>query len=167
MNNIAHNAYNNNTSDNIFMTIPKTKEQIKNSNECSEQIKKALYDIIKISTDNRQNNNESNHNILQILDNTFSKNIISFPGGIPMDKTDVIVVRQYYNKAHILEIYKYINNLNREYWLVMDDVYSSEAMQYYDEYFSIINDSADTFCIRIINQQDLIGLLYLNPIKLG
>ena len=81
------------------------------------------------------------------------------------DKTDIAIL-QHYCKLDILGIYRYDNNIEREYWLVMDSIYSSVAMEYYDKYFDILSETENNFVLRIINKKDLKALRYLNPIKL-
>lgn len=83
-----------------------------------------------------------------------------------MDKTDITILQHYQCKLDISEIYKYNNNIEQEYWLVIDNIYSNNAMKYYDEYFDILNDIENNFNLRIINKKDLKSLYYLNPIRL-
>ena len=156
-----------NNSDNIFTDILNTKEQINSSNECSEKVKNVLCKIIDIcyNNDKRYQTVNTTH-ITNLLDKSFGKNIISFKERIYMDKTDIAILQHYQCKLDILGIYKYDNNIEREYWLVMDSIYSSSAMECYDRYFDILNETENNFVLRIINKKDLKALRYLNPIKL-
>lgn len=83
-----------------------------------------------------------------------------------MDKTDITILQHYQCKLDILEIYRLNNTFEREYWLIMTDIYSKNAMKYYDVYFDILNKCESVFNLRIINNKDLKILLYLKPIKL-
>ena len=83
-----------------------------------------------------------------------------------MDKIDMYVLEQYKYKEEILEIYRLNNTFEREYWLIMTDIYSENAMKYYDVYFDILNKCGSVFNLRIINNKDLKTLLYLKPVKL-
>ena len=47
-----------------------------------------------------------------------------------MDKIDMYVLEQYKYKEEILEIYRLNNTFEREYWLIMTDIYSKNAIKY-------------------------------------
>ncbi len=83
-----------------------------------------------------------------------------------MDKTDITILQHYQCKLDISEIYKYNNNIEQEYWLVMTDIYSKNAMNNNDVYFDILDKYESVFNLRIINKKDLKTLLYLKPVKL-
>lgn len=81
---------------------------------------------------------------------------------VGMKFMDNKTINAFSTKDNIIAIYK-LESTDREYWLVVEDVYSQETEECYNLYYELLDDTY--FELRIISKEELTSLLYIQPEK--
>ena len=145
-------------SGNLQDIVNQTQKRISSSKE-SAKVKHVFRNIMNDCLKSDFENTSSVKNVSKRINEFIN---INFEEREFMDN---IIIKTFSTKEDIKEIYKYEGN-EKEYWLIVDDVYSKTSMEYYDLYYDLLENADIYFDVKILNVDDLKGLDYMNPKKI-
>lgn len=85
-----------------------------------------------------------------------------------VEYTEKLVIDTFSKKPNVQEIYALTlpHTFFKEYWLIVDDIYSTEASQCYEEYFDLLDQIDSYFELRLLTPRELQSAMYLQPKKI-
>lgn len=143
--------------------VSKSKENIRNSNASCQRLKQMVEAVLDSCLKSDFENKSSVELVTHTINESMGWRTIDFKERMPMDKIDSIIVKTFSIEDDVLQILR-LNEPERDYWLIVKDIYSDNSIKYNEIYYDILEENEnDYFSLKVLNKSDLEGLSYMCP----